>query len=94
MVEDALTNLNQNPSQSVDNNTQEIRLKYIFIEPFQLKTTFYPLFIAILLNIFGFRLDLIIPTLLGLIFHICKVKNIMNALSMKLDGIFLNEALI
>ena len=69
-------------------------IKYLFIEPFQLKSKFYPIFYFVLLTIGGVRADLLIPITLGLIIHFTNCSSFMTTLSEYLDSKFLNEKMI
>ena len=46
--------------------------KYLFIDAFQLKAKFYPLFVFVLLMVTSIRVDLLVPFGLGLAFHFGK----------------------
>jgi|LakMenEpi03Aug12_release.lakeMendotaPanAssembly.Ray.scaffolds.fasta_scaffold986508_1 hypothetical protein len=69
-------------------------IKYLFIEPFQLKSKFYPIFYFVLLTFGGVRADLLVPITLGLIIHFIKCNSFLTALSDYLDLKFLNEKMI
>jgi hypothetical protein len=69
-------------------------IKYLFIEPFQVKSKFYPLFYFALLTIGGVRVDLIVPIVLGIIINFTKCNNFTTRLSEYLDSKFLNEKMV
>jgi hypothetical protein len=60
-------------------------IKYLFIEPFQIKSKFYPLFFFILLTIGGVRVDLLVAILLGVITHLIRCNSLMTKISEYLD---------
>ena len=69
-------------------------LKYLFIEPFQLKAKFYPLFMFVILMAVSIRVDLIVPFFLGIIVHFGKVNAASDWVSKKLNEKFLSERMI
>lgn len=69
-------------------------IKYLFIEPFQLKSKFYPIFYFVLLTIGGVRVDLLVPIVLGLILHFTKCNTLLTRMSEFLDSKLLNERMV
>ncbi len=47
-------------------------IKYLIIEPFQIKSRFYPALFFLVLSIGGLRVDLLIPLVLGILLHFIK----------------------
>lgn len=68
-------------------------LKYLFIEPFQLKSKFYPIFFFLIL-ITSLRVDLIVPLLLAILFHFAKVHVFALWVCKRLNTSFLTERMI
>lgn len=62
----------------------------MFIEPFQVKAKFYPMFFFVILTIADIRVDLLIPIIFGIICHFTRVKKALILLSSKLDERFVN----
>ena len=69
-------------------------LKYLFIEPFQLKAKFYPLFMFVILMAVSIRVDLIVPFFLGIIVYFGRVNAALDWVSKKLNEKFLSERMI
>lgn len=69
-------------------------IKYLFIEPFQLKSKFYPIFYFVLLTIGGVRVDLLVPIIFGLMLHFTKCNNLLTRMSEFLDSKLLNEKMV
>lgn len=69
-------------------------LKYLFIEPFQVKAKFYPLFFFFILLLSGIRVDLLVPIVLGGLFHLIRCNNLITSISTYLDDKLLTENLV
>jgi hypothetical protein len=69
-------------------------LKYLFIEPFQVKAKFYPLFFFALLMLGSIRVDLLVPIILGAVFHLTSCNSLITRISTFLDDRFLSEQLV
>ena len=63
--------------------------RYFICEPFQIKAAYYPLFLVIVLELLGLRIDVLIPLVLAFIQEKMKFDNILMFLGRKVDGLFL-----
>lgn len=69
-------------------------IKYLFIEPFQVKAKFYPLFFLLILLISGIRVDLLVPLFFGGVFHLIRCNSPITSISSYLDDKLLTENLV
>lgn len=69
-------------------------IKYLFIEPFQVKARFYPLFFFLILMLTGIRVDLLVPLLFGGLFHLVRCNGLITRISTYLDDKLLTENLV
>lgn len=74
---------------------QPSAIRYFLIDPFQLKCLFYPLFLALLLQLFSWRIDIFYTVpIVGLFILLNKAKKHVIRICTKIDTKVVTESMV